>query len=299
MIPCRFVLSLLAFAMAPIVPAHAAAFTLSPQPNGQYGQQGGWDAPPREFNDIQRRGFRDGVEGARHDFGNNRRPDVNNRDEYRHPDSIPPGLREAYRDAFRRGYNVAASHLWSEAPPPVVPAPVFPAPAPPPPPRSSYGGDGGDDWGARGLRSDAERQGYREGSQEARKDYQFQRRPDPDDHEEYRNPYVAAQFVDEYREGFMRGYEVQWSQLSGERSWQNPGDPSQWNAPDRFTDMQRQGFRDGIQGAQRDFGNHRRPDPNNRDEYRNPNVPSELRGEYREGFRRGYEMAATRLWGGM
>ena len=83
-----------------------------------YGQDhdrdhGNWEAPPGEFNDIQRRGFHDGIEGARKDVGNHRRPDVNNRDEYRNPD-VPRNMRRAYRDAFRRGYQQAMSHLMGE-----------------------------------------------------------------------------------------------------------------------------------------------------------------------------------------
>ena len=82
-------------------------------PSPVYGQdrdRGNWEAPPAEFNDIQRRGFHDGIEGARKDVENHRRPDVNNRDEYRHP-NVPPEVRRAYREAFRRGYQQAMSHL--------------------------------------------------------------------------------------------------------------------------------------------------------------------------------------------
>ncbi len=75
--------------------------------------RGDWDVPPGELNDLQRRGFHDGIEGARKDFGNHRRPDVENRDEYRHP-HLPPEEREAYRDGFRRGYDRAAHHLWGD-----------------------------------------------------------------------------------------------------------------------------------------------------------------------------------------
>ncbi len=72
-----------------------------------------------------------------------------------------------------------------------------------------------------------------------------------------------------------------------------------WDAPPPdLRDMQRQGFRDGILGAQKDFDNHRRPDPNNRDEYRNPNVPLLQREAYRDGFRRGYERGIAHLTGG-
>ncbi len=65
-----------------------------------YGQER-WEMPPGEFNELQRRGFHDGIEGARRDYGNHRKPDVNNREEYRNrqsgsartlPGRIPPRL---------------------------------------------------------------------------------------------------------------------------------------------------------------------------------------------------------------
>jgi hypothetical protein len=73
-------------------------------------EQGGWDTPPPEFREVQRRGFHDGIEGARKDFDNHRAPNVRNRDEYRHP-SVDASLRDDYRDGFRRGYDVAMRHL--------------------------------------------------------------------------------------------------------------------------------------------------------------------------------------------
>ena len=98
----------------------------------------------------------------------------------------------------------------------------------------------------------------------------------------------------------MRGYEVAISQLTGGRPWESRGsDMDHWAPPDRFNDMQRRGFHDGVEGARRDFGNHRRPNVANRDEYREPRVDQAFWHEYREGFRRGYEMAASQLWGGM
>ena len=261
--------------------SHAAV--LGPEP-GAYGQEP-WEIAPREFNDIQRRGFRDGVEGARRDYGNHRRPDVNNREEYRNS-NLPPELREAYRAAFRRGYETAASHLWGGPPPP---------PSEPVAPRQDW-----DRWGMRGLDNDAERRGYREGMEEARRDVQFNRNTDPDDQPQFRNPPVPPPMADEYREGFMRGYEVAISQLTGGSPWENRGqDMDRWAPPDRFNDWQRRGFHDGVEGARRDFGNHRRPSVFNRDEYRSPHVPPPFVHDYRKGFRRGYEMAASRLWGGM
>ena len=110
----RFVLPLLVLVVGSFGPTCNRAVASPPQPQA-YGQQGGWDAPPNEFNRLQRRGFHDGIEGARKDFGNHRNPDVNNRDEYNHPD-LPREQREIYRDAFRRGYQQAASHLWGGPP---------------------------------------------------------------------------------------------------------------------------------------------------------------------------------------
>ena len=71
-----------------------------------------------------------------------------------------------------------------------------------------------------------------------------------------------------------------------------------WDAPPaELQDIQRQGFRDGIIGAQKDFDNHRRWDPNNRDEYRNPHLPPAQREAYRDGFRRGYQRGQAHLTG--
>lgn len=82
------------------------------QPGYHDHDHGGWDMAPREFNDLQRRGFHDGIEGARKDFDNHRRPDVNNRDEFRHP-NLPRGDRHVYREAFRRGYQVGVQHFYN------------------------------------------------------------------------------------------------------------------------------------------------------------------------------------------
>ena len=276
-----FALVLLA-AIAPVPKSQAAPLPAEP---GVYGQEP-WEIPPGEFNEIQRRGFRDGLEGARHDYGNHRDPDVDNREEYRNPD-LPRDLREVYRAAFRRGYQQAASHLWGTPPPPPSPPPV----APP---------QDWDRWGMRGLQSDAERRGYREGIEEARQDVQFNRNIDPDDQPQFRNPPVPPPLAGEYREGFLRGYEVGVSQLNGGRPWEaRDNDFDHWAPPDRFSEWQQRGFRDGVDGARHDYGNHRQPSVLNRWEYNSPHVPPEAVREYRQGFRRGYEMAASRLWGGM
>ena len=87
-----------------------------PPPPSAYGPGGGWDIPPGEFREVERQGFRDGVDGARRDVENHRRADVNNRDEFRHPHVDRPFRRE-YREGFRRGYNVAMQHLYYGAGP--------------------------------------------------------------------------------------------------------------------------------------------------------------------------------------
>ncbi|NYF78445.1 hypothetical protein [Granulicella arctica] len=81
-----------------------------PPPPPGYGQPGGWDTPPQEYREFQRQGFHDGIEGARKDIENHRRPNVNNRDEFRHP-NVPGNVRHDYREAFRRGYNVGIQNI--------------------------------------------------------------------------------------------------------------------------------------------------------------------------------------------
>ena len=105
--------AVMAAATVAIAPSSPAALTPGGSPpQGYYqGGQEPWAAPPSEYqDDVARRGFHDGIEGARKDADNHRRPDVNNRDEYRHPD-VPGPARRTYRQAFRRGYQVGVDHL--------------------------------------------------------------------------------------------------------------------------------------------------------------------------------------------
>jgi len=173
--------------------ARASALPLASPSSVSAQDRDDWQTPPRELRDVQRQGFHDGIEGARKDADNHRRPDVNNRDEYRNP-HVPGGDREAYRDGFRRGYEVGVSHL--------------------------YGG--------------------------------------------------TQQPINQYNQ---------------------PGYPDRdrYMGQGQGSEIQHRGFEDGMVGARKDMDNHRRPDVNNRDEYRHPNVPHELRDEYREAFRRGYD----------
>jgi hypothetical protein len=100
--------------VAVLLSSPAAIFAqYAPQPGPPtpgYGGPAGWDAPPSEFNEAQRHGFQDGMVGARKDYENHRAPNVNNRDEYRHP-NVPKGLREDYRMGFERGYDAEVRHM--------------------------------------------------------------------------------------------------------------------------------------------------------------------------------------------
>lgn len=90
-----------------------------PPPREGYGQ-GGWDVPPQELREIARQGFRDGIIGAQRDVQNHRRPNVNNRDEYRRP-NVPGNVWGDYRMGFRRGYEAGMQHLLGYPPPPPRP----------------------------------------------------------------------------------------------------------------------------------------------------------------------------------
>jgi len=90
---------------------HAQYAPQGPPPG--YGEHGSsWNAPS-EFNEAQRRGFQDGMVGARKDYENHRTANVNNRDEYRHP-NVPRGLRHEYREGFERGYDEGVRHMMGD-----------------------------------------------------------------------------------------------------------------------------------------------------------------------------------------
>ncbi len=67
----------------------------------------GWDRVPNNYTtDIEKRAYREGIDGARKDQGNGRRPSVVNRDEYNRPDfPVPPRMFRTYQRAFRAGYQ--------------------------------------------------------------------------------------------------------------------------------------------------------------------------------------------------
>ena len=92
--------------------------------------------------------------------------------------------------------------------------------------------------------------------------------------------------------------------VAGVKAQEGPPPPGYYNqpwtrSPDQYrSDIGRRGFHDGIEGARRDFQNHRPPNVNNRDEYRHPNVGGQARHEYREAFRRGYQVGVQNIYNG-
>lgn len=172
----------------------ASAAPLAP---GFAQDRGDWDRPDDAWDDVQRRGFHDGIEAARDDFANQRRPDADDRFEYRHP-RVPGPMRGAYRESFMRGYNVAMSHL---AAPPAYGPPVM-------------GLRGGWDAFPDGY-DDVRRNGFRHGIESARDDYEHHRNPDVDRHDTFRHPDVPRDQKRPFQEGFRRGYRVAWDHLMG------------------------------------------------------------------------------------
>ena len=247
------------------------------QPQEGYGQYyGNWDAPPQGFTDIQRQGFRDGIEGARKDIENHRQPDPNNRDEYRHPD-LPKHKRDAYREGFRRGYDAGIQHLTGGQ----QMQPMQPGYGPPQtaPPTGQYGQPG--QYGGPGQ--EVMLRGFQDGMVGAMRDLENNRPPDPNNRDEFRNPNVPPGMQETYRDGFRHGYRRGMALLT--------------SGPVRNDDFQRHAFEDGVAGALNDFANNRQPDPDNRDEFRNPHVPYNMQDSYRSGFRNGYQQAWSELSG--
>jgi len=102
-------LAITAAALLSLTGGSAVHAAYAPPQLNTYGQ-GGWNVPPREYRQYARKGYLDGIEGARRDVENHRRPNVTNRDEFRHP-GVPGQFHREYRMGFRRGYNVLMQHL--------------------------------------------------------------------------------------------------------------------------------------------------------------------------------------------
>ena len=175
--------------------AYLAAQYPPPQDRPDQGR-GGWDTPPQEFRDVQRRGFHDGIETARKDMQDRRPANAEMHEEFRHP-AVDEGLRDEYREGFRRGYNVAFAHSQEVMG-------VQPMVQQGPPPDQGRG-----QWDAPPAEfRDIQRRGFHDGIEAARRDIADQRPPDVERKREFREPPVPPEGRDEYREGFHRGYDM-------------------------------------------------------------------------------------------
>ncbi len=81
--------------------------------------------------------------------------------------------------------------------------------------------------------------------------------------------------------------------------YQQPGNyQGGWDAPPGSyrNDLQRAAFHDGLYGGEQDLKNHRPPNVNNRDEFRNYRGPN--RRAYRQAFQAGYRAFWNHYRGG-
>ena len=164
------------------------------------------------------------------------------------------------------------------------------------------------DWRA------AEQKGFRDGVRGAYKDAQNHRQPNINNRDEYRNPDrddIPGGDVGAYQQGFRRGYWTGVQHLMGYYRGSYPSEYQQYQSqqqgyypneswatpPPEWQAVQQKGFHDGVRGAYKDAQNRRPPNVDNRDEYRNPDVPHRDRRAYREAFRRGYWTGVQHLMG--
>ena len=64
---------------------------------------------------------------------------------------------------------------------------------------------------------DAQRQGFHDGVEAARHDFETRSHKDADDHERYRHPRVERELRDDYRNGFREGYSRAMHHMKEER----------------------------------------------------------------------------------
>lgn len=187
-------------------PAAASAYQpYSPQ-QGYYPNEQ-WAVPPSQWQAAEQKGFREGVRGAYKDAQNHRQPNVENRDEFRHPDrdDIPGGDIRAYREGFQRGYWTGVRHLmgYYNGPNPYQDQGYQQYGAPP-----QQGYYPNEQWAVPpGEWQAIQQRGFRDGVRGAYKDAQNHRPPNVENRDEYRHPDdVPSQDRHEYREAFRRGY---------------------------------------------------------------------------------------------
>lgn len=99
---------------------------------------------------------------------------------------------------------------------------AYAAPAPSPS-QPQYEGQGRWDEAPSEYR-DAQRQGFHEGVEAARRDYESRRHKDADDHRAYKHPPVERELVSDYRAGFREGYSRAMQHMRDERNYRHDRD---------------------------------------------------------------------------
>ncbi|MGA2351625.1 MAG: hypothetical protein ABSF70_14410 [Terracidiphilus sp.] len=168
--------------------------------------RGGWDMPPQEFRDIQRQGFHDGLEAAHYDFDHQLPQNVQGRREFLNP-PVPREGREDYRIGFHRGYDAAFGHYREAAAPhQSIGSQILQAVEQGLPQDHPDHDRGGWDMPPQEFR-DIQRQGFHDGIEAARRDFDHQFPPNIEASREFREPPVPREAREDYREGFRRGYD--------------------------------------------------------------------------------------------
>ena len=73
-------------------------------------------------------------------------------------------------------------------------------------------------------------------------------------------------------------------------------DQGRWDEPpSEYREAQREGYRDGIEAARRDYESRHHRDADDHESYRHPRVERELRDSYRSAFREGYSRAMQHM----
>jgi hypothetical protein len=233
---------------------------------------------PRGLVDYHRLGFNDGLIGAQKDLDSHRRPDVNNREEFRNP-NVSPSAREDYREGYRRGYEEGIHRSYPNGLPAVMPWE-----------------HAADRWDAAPHEfNEMRRRGFEDGRAAAQADYDRRLRSDVDAHEEYRHPRVPFGTQEDYREGFRRGYDAATSHfypIETPAPAYNMPPASPWlGVPRDAAQMQKVGYLDGILAAGQDYDAGLAPSLDSHEEYKSSKLSFLVRVVFKAGYKTGYELA--------
>ncbi len=179
----------------------------------------------------------------------------------------------------------------------------------PQPQTVSANGQDRDAWDAppQGL-PEAQLMGFRDGVSGARKDFDKHRELNVNNRKEYLNPHLPPDQRDAYCDGFRLGYERGASHfISGVEQpvalleTTKVPEPVRSVPPvvatterhdaaaDSASEIQRRGFKDGIDRARIDLENHRWTSANDRNEFQDLKLAPGLRLQYLAAFSQGYD----------